>query len=45
MEMIENYMVMPREEYKTQTDEEYEVELEEADREYEDRIFERLVSE
>lgn len=45
--MQENIMLLPQEEYETEEEREsrYEAELEEADRDYEDRVFEELVGE
>lgn len=42
---IENYMLLPRQRFKTrkEQDEEYEAYLEEQDRDYEDSIFDEMV--
>ena len=43
MEMIENYMVMPRAEYNTNWEEYYEAMAEKADQEYQDRIHDEMI--
>lgn len=45
--MQENIMLLPQEEYETEEEREsrYEAELEEADRDYEDKIFDEIMEE